>query len=393
MTVQRILGSHPGPANDQSGMRLTLVATPGSIRGAWGYAWPTMSSPALRTERALSILAVADLVAWRQQQGEALATMLEGTGIPPEALHNPQALISPLQEQAFFRGWLARDGRPHLGLIVGARYRLAHFGHLGLILPHAATGRQAIEFFLRFINLSYTHFHPEVDVAHGTLSLHGGQHLGSLRRFYLDRDIAFTVALLKAFLPPGYAPLRRICVEHQPAPEALAADTALYTHALGAPVQWGAPLTQLHIDPRQLDTPLPEANALLVQMLQPQCEAREAQVLPTHTVSWTQRVREALARHPDGAPWPDADAVAQGLRCSKRTLRRQLALEGAHFQALSDAERSQRARQWLEGSTHELHTVATALGYSEPAALIRAYKRWFGVTPRQGRAASLAESS
>jgi AraC-like DNA-binding protein len=247
MTVRRMLGRHPPPANDQSGMRLTLVATPGSIRGAWGYAWLTMSSPALRTERALSILAVADLVAWRQQQGESLITMLEGTGIPPEAL---------------------------------------------------------------------------------------------------------------------------------------ATEAALYTHALGAPVQFGTPLTQLQIDPRQLDTPLPDANALLVQMLQPQCEAREAQVLPTHTVSWTQRVRDALARHPDGTPWPDADAVAQGLRCSKRTLRRQLALEGAHFQALSDAERSQRARQWLEGSTHELHTVATALGYSEPAALIRAYKRWFGVTPR-----------
>lgn len=344
-----------------------------------------MSSPVLRTDRALSILAVADLVAWRQQQGEALAAMLEGTGIPPEALQQPQALITPLQEQAFFRRWLAREGRAHLGLIVGARYRLAHFGHLGLVMPHAATGRQAMAFFLGFINLSYTHFQPEVDYASGTLTLHGGRHLGDLRRFYLDRDIAFTVAMLKAFLPPGYAPLRRICVEHQPAPEALAAETALYTHALGAPVQWGAPLTQLQIDPRQLDTPLPEANALLVQMLQPQCEAREAQVLPTHTVSWTQRVREALARHPDGAPWPDADAVAQGLRCSKRTLRRQLALEGAHFQALSDAERSQRARQWLEGSTHELHTVATALGYSEPAALIRAYKRWFGVTPRQSQ--------
>lgn len=108
-----------------------------------------MSSHALRTDRALSILAVADLVAWRQQQGETLASMLEGTGIPPEALQQPQALITPLQEQAFFRRWLSRDGRPHLGLIVGARYRLAHFGHLGLIMPHAATGRQAIDLFLR----------------------------------------------------------------------------------------------------------------------------------------------------------------------------------------------------------------------------------------------------
>jgi S-adenosylmethionine synthetase len=31
-----------------------------------------------------------------------------------------------------------------------------HFGHLGLIVPHAATRRDAIALFLRFINLSYT---------------------------------------------------------------------------------------------------------------------------------------------------------------------------------------------------------------------------------------------
>ncbi|HET6789373.1 MAG TPA: helix-turn-helix domain-containing protein, partial [Aquabacterium sp.] len=66
-------------------------------------------------------------------------------------------------------------------------------------------------------------------------------------------------------------------------------------------------------------------------------------------------------------------------------LRRNLAQEGAHFQTLSDAARSQRATQWLQRREASLDDIAAALGYSEAAAFIRAYKRWFGRPPGQDR--------
>lgn len=345
-----------------------------------------MSPQALQRERALSIMAVADLLAWQAGLGQPTQDLLQGTGITPAELHDPKACITPLQEQAFFRNWLARDGRAHLGLIIGARYRLMHFGHLGLIVPHAATRREAIALFLRFINLSYTHLAPEVDFRTGTLSLRGGEHLGDLRRFYLDRDVAFALGLAKVFFPTGGTPRLRACFDYTlPDPR----DARLYEAELGVPVVFGAPLTQVQMDPAVLDEPMPEANALLVQMLQPQCEAREAEILPSQQVTWAQRVREALARHGDSGPWPDAVQIADKLRCSKRTLRRHLADEGAHFQALSDAERARRAQQWLADSDKDLAEIAATLGYSEAAAFIRAYKRWFGHTPRANHPSAL----
>ncbi|MGQ0598231.1 AraC family transcriptional regulator [Aquabacterium sp.] len=338
-----------------------------------------MSPQALQRERSLSIMAVADLLSWQAERGQLPQDMLRGTGITLDELHDPNACITPLQEQAFFRNWLARDGRPHLGLYIGARYRLMHFGHLGLIVPHAATRRQAIELFLRFINLSYTHLSPEVDFSTGTLTLRGGEHLGDLRRFYLDRDAAFAIGLVKVFFPDAHAPLLRVRFDYTPQDPG---EARLYEAELGAPVSFGAPLTQVQFDPSSLDEPMPEANALLVQMLEPQCEAREAAILPSSPVTWAQRVREALSRHGDDGPWPDAADIAERLRCSKRTLRRHLADEGVNFQDLSDAERAQRAQHWLVHTDHDLADIAAALGYSEPAALIRAYKRWFGHTPR-----------
>jgi AraC-like DNA-binding protein len=338
-----------------------------------------MSPQALQRERSLSIMAVADLLTWQAEHGHLPQDMLQGTGITLAELHDPNACITPLQEQAFFRQWLARDGRPHLGLLIGARYRLMHFGHLGLIVPHAATRRQAIELFLRFINLSYTHLSVDVDFSSGTLTLRGGEHLGELRRFYFDRDVAFAVGLIRAFFPQQPAPLLHVCFDYWPGEPS---EARVYEAELGVPVRFGAPLTQVQLDARLLDEPMPEANALLVQMLQPQCEAREAAILPHSPVTWAQRVREAFARHGDAGPWPDAAVMADKLRCSKRTLRRHLADEGVNFQDLSDAERSQRARHLLEHTDQDLADIAAAMGYSEAAALIRAYKRWFGHTPR-----------
>lgn len=339
-----------------------------------------MPTPALTRQRALSILALADLVTWQRNAGHDPSPLLTGTGITQADLDNPDTLITPLQEQAFFQNWLELDGRPDCGLDVGARYRLMHFGHLGLIVPHAATRRDAIALFLRFINLSYTHFTPDFDLQAGVLTLRGGEHLGTLRRFYLDRDVAFAAGLVREFFKDGTVPLLQVCFDYRLPPQ----QAHRYEQMLGAPVQFGAQVTTVHVDPRRLGEAMPEANALLVRMLQPQCEAREAQVVANQPVNWTARIQAAFARHGDQGPWPEAIDIAKKLRCSERTLRRNLALEGVHFQTLSDTARAQRATQWLS-RTASINDIAAALGYSEAAAFIRAYKRWFGKPPGQDR--------
>lgn len=337
--------------------------------------------PSIAPQRALSILAVADLVAWRRGLGHDTAALLRGTGIAEADLDDPDALITPLQEQAFFGNWVAQAGHADCGLEVGQRYRLMHFGHLGLIVPHAATRREAMALFLRFINLSYTHFTPEADLAAGRLRLRGGEHLGPLRRFYLDRDVAFTVGLLHAFFRDGEAPPLCVRFDASVAP----GEVRRYEAVLGVPVQVGAPVTEVAMDPSRLDEPMPDANALMVRLLQPQCEARAARVLGSQPVSWAGRVRGVFEQHgaqeAQPGPWPEAGEVARRLRCSERTLRRHLADEGQSLQALSDAERSGRAARWLQRDGARLDDIAAALGYSEAAALIRAYKRWFGHPP------------
>lgn len=338
-----------------------------------------MSVTPIHAQRALSILAIADLIETQAQAPGMRDALLDGTGINDTDLLNPDALITPRQEQAFFRNWCRLDGRAHCGIDVGHHYRLSHFGHLGLILPHAATRRQAIDLFLRFINLSYTHFTPQADVIQGILTLHGGEHLKDLRRFYLDRDVAFTVNLIREFFGEGGMPLIRVCFDYACSPD----QASWYAQQLGVPVVFDALHTQVEVDPSKLDAPMPGANALIVRMLEPACTERAFKVVQSCSpIQWADRVVAALHEHEATHPWPDAAQIAERLKCSERTLRRQLAAEGHRFQVLSDEVRARKAEQWLQQTDHSLDQIAHALGYSEAAAFIRAYKRWHGRPPR-----------
>jgi AraC-like DNA-binding protein len=43
------------------------------------------------------------------------------------------------------------------------------------------------------------------------------------------------------------------------------------------------------------------------------------------------------------------------------------------------------AQQMLESSAMEVRQIALALGYSDPSAFTRAFRRWSGTTPAQWR--------
>jgi AraC-like DNA-binding protein len=82
---------------------------------------------------------------------------------------------------------------------------------------------------------------------------------------------------------------------------------------------------------------------------------------------------------------PPLERIARQLGRSERTLRRQLADEGAAYRSIVDNVRRARADVLLADASVSLAEVAFALGFSEHAAFSRAYKRWTGVSPMDAR--------
>jgi AraC-like DNA-binding protein len=80
-----------------------------------------------------------------------------------------------------------------------------------------------------------------------------------------------------------------------------------------------------------------------------------------------------------------AEAVAEQLGMSVRSLRRRLAEEGTSFAKVLDRLRNRLALRYLEDDHASLKQIAWLLGYSESGAFNHAFQRWFGTSPRGAR--------
>ncbi|WP_083608195.1 AraC family transcriptional regulator [Teredinibacter haidensis] len=102
-------------------------------------------------------------------------------------------------------------------------------------------------------------------------------------------------------------------------------------------------------------------------------------------LNFAQRVRNILKRDVSRAI-PSAEHLASQLNMSVTTLRRQLAKEGASYQKLKDDCRMEAAIYYLSCQELSSSDIADKLGFDEPSAFFRSFKKWTGQTPGAYRA-------
>lgn len=72
--------------------------------------------------------------------------------------------------------------------------------------------------------------------------------------------------------------------------------------------------------------------------------------------------------------------IAKSLGYSARSLRRALASQGINYRdILSDCRRTMALTYMQDGRS--LTEISLILGYNDPPAFTRAFKKWFGMTP------------
>ncbi|MBT8767171.1 AraC family transcriptional regulator [Metapseudomonas boanensis] len=145
---------------------------------------------------------------------------------------------------------------------------------------------------------------------------------------------------------------------------------------------FGAERTSLVFQARYLAMPLLQDERTLKHFL----EHSPADLLarPDGGDSLTSQIRRLLGR--DCRNWPDLETVAQQLHMSPQTLRRHLREEGPSFQELKDHLRRDLAIYHLGRDELSIQDIAEQLGFSEPSAFHRAFKKWTGLTPGAYRA-------
>lgn len=157
---------------------------------------------------------------------------------------------------------------------------------------------------------------------------------------------------------------------------------ALYPMLFPGPVNFGRPHAALRFDAQYLALPLRRDERALQAMLK---HALQLIVRPYRRDRLlVQRVRELLASRP--AEMRSAQALADELHLSVRTLHRQLREEGASLQALKDEARCAQARSLLARTRQPVKQVAQAVGFDSEKSFARAFRQWTGVAPSRYRA-------
>ena len=326
------------------------------------------------TARLLTLLGI--------ERGVPAATCLRGTGLRLEDLERPEQHVTAEQELTVVGNLLdALGDPPGLGLEAGARYHLTTLGMLGFAVISIPTLREAIEFAMRYADLSITHtrviLRDEGELF--SLLLDPSTVAVRLRRFLVERDLAAAAHVARSEALGGVRP-RRVMIGYPAPPGGL----RRYEEVFGVRPEFDAPEHGLVFESAELDRPLPQADAYAANMAEEECRRLVDQRLPRAGLAG--QVRRVLRGRPQ-AP-PSLAEVASMLHLSPRTLRRRLIEEGTSYRTLLTEVRGQLAQELLLNGRLTVEEVAQRLGYAETSSFTHAFRRWTGQGPRAHRAAA-----
>ena len=159
---------------------------------------------------------------------------------------------------------------------------------------------------------------------------------------------------------------------------------------LAAPLRFEAEDYAIVIPESVLELPLPSANEALFAYFDREAARRSAALEPVSVSVFEDLHRMIRASLPEGVP--ELPELAARLGLSARTLQRRLAEHGTTLRKETDAARHELALVHLAAEL-SIAEVSYLLGFSEPSAFHRAFKRWTGRTPTKWRAERRAPAS
>jgi len=311
-----------------------------------------------------------------QRHGLDCSDLLQQSGIQPELLSEPRARIAPEQfAHLIQRIWQALDDE-YMGF-ARAPSKRGTFAMMCHALIHCRSLEKALTRGLLFYGLF-----PDAP----RLSL---SHEGEWVRLSLDDsalqdpDHFLSECLLVIWHRFGSWLIgQRIRLEQATFSYGTPEHSREYDLLFPCPILFDAQATSLLFHSRYLSMPLLQDERTLKHFL----ERSPADLLarPDDGDSLSNQLRRLLSR--DCNRWPDLESVAEKMHISPQTLRRHLREEGTSFQGLKDQLRRDMAIYHLSRAELSLQQIAEQLGFSEPSAFHRAFKKWTGLTPGAYRA-------
>ncbi len=163
-----------------------------------------------------------------------------------------------------------------------------------------------------------------------------------------------------------------------------------YQSLFGCAVYFQQPANLMYFDSSYLRLPVVHTEQSVDEFLRTAPYQLLTMTRERYDRSLVTRVR-AMIGHDFSEGFPSFDSISRALNISAPTLRRRLKREGTTFQQLKDDCRCEAARRYLAQPDISVSTVAILLGFTDPSAFHRSFKKWTGITPGAYRTQAIAE--
>lgn len=299
-------------------------------------------------------------------------------GIDPEQLRHPTLSLGLANYCHVLEEAAAQTGCDNFGLRYGQQFTPQALGLLGYVGLCSGTLVEALANFAEAFPL------------HQHSTLIELQDLGDCYRFDYqvrhaaiharrqDAELTLGMAqnLVRHVLGPAWAP-REVYFEHS-----RPADAHAHRDAFDAPVQFGQRCNGLLIPKRDLaGHRMPGRDPVLLMLVKDTLRQLGGSA---STADILAQAREHLRRNLHLGE-PSLECTAHALQLGEATLQRRLREHGLSFSQLVEQVRQALALQHMRAQSLSISELAPLLGYSETSAFSRAFRRWFGVSPRQWR--------
>jgi AraC-like DNA-binding protein len=326
----------------------------------------------------VSILAVRPFLEVAAACGVSREEFLMRAGIASDRLDDPNGALEIPELDRIQELAIALTGDPALGLHMGEHARAPAYDVVGHLPSHTATLRETIEALIRFSRI-----HSDVSAKleeRGDRALVAFQFPGlpdaPATRFRAELSVTGFTRVLQDFGGEDALP-RAVHFAHAPP---LHRDE--YARLFRGREHFSQPSTSIHFVREILSNGALHGSPRLKAILEGEAERMLERL--DRKPTYAQRLRDWLGAR-EAAEIPTMDDAAHYLGLSARSLRRRLVEERASYPRLVEAARIARAKRLIEDVDRSVYQVAYDLGFSDPSAFHRAFRRWTGMTPMQYR--------
>ncbi|SDH68002.1 AraC-like transcriptional regulator QhpR [Pseudomonas panipatensis] len=321
--------------------------------------------------------AASGLDAFITAQGGDLDRVFGHAGIDPEQLRHPTLSLALTNYCRVLEEAARLSGCDNFGLRYGQQFQPRALGLLGYVGLCSETLEDALRnFAAAFPFHQHSTLIRLVDCGECYRFDYQVQHGAILdRRQDAELTMGMALNLLRHVLGSDWAP-RAVGFEHS-RPEGWQEHGDVF----GAPVHFQRACNSLLVPKSDLKGQLmPERDANLLFLVQDVIRRLGEQGnRPDLLEDASTQIRLALA-----AGEPALELVAERLELTSVGLQRRLREAGLSFSQLVEQTRRDLALHYLRQRL-PISELAPLLGYSETSAFSRAFRRWFGVSPRQWR--------